>query len=192
MPLPPPVTIATLPSSRSTARMLPRMRAVRVLVVAGVLAAMTSPVAAAAQGDVAPLRWRVCSAVPEAECARLTVPLDDTNPADGRTIDLALTRVRARDPDRRIGSLLVNPGGPGAPGTDFATRIVGALPDEIQDRFDVVGWDPRGSGRSAGVRCDDELDPLYALDWDPDTDAERAALEDGHPPLRRLLCRDLG
>jgi pimeloyl-ACP methyl ester carboxylesterase len=148
-----------------------------VLVVAGLVSVMMQPGVAGAQGDVDPLEWRVCAAVPEADCARLTVPLDDTDPVNDRTIDLVLSRVRARDRDRRIGSLLVNPGGPGAPGAEFAAQIAGALPDEIQDRFDIVGWDPRGSGRSAGVQCDDELDPLYALDWDPDTVSERASLE---------------
>src|SRR5262249_45891389 len=53
------------------------------------------------------------------QCATLRVPLDYAN-ANSRTIDLALVRAPARDPSRRIGSLLVNPGGPGASGVDFA------------------------------------------------------------------------
>jgi pimeloyl-ACP methyl ester carboxylesterase len=95
-------------------------------------------------------------------------------------IDLALARVPARDPDRRIGSLLVNPGGPGAPGRDFATYLADLVPDEIRDRFDIVGFDPRGTGETIPVECDERLDPLYATDWDPDTDAERTALEDAN------------
>jgi len=132
---------------------------------------------AAASPQAASLSWHECARISGAECARLTVPLDDTNPADPRTIGLALSRVRARDPDRRIGSLLVNPGGPGAPGVDFAAEIADGLPEAIRDRFDIVGWDPRGTGRSGGVRCDDRLDGYYSLDWDPDTDVERAELE---------------
>ncbi|MEX2256503.1 MAG: alpha/beta hydrolase [Acidimicrobiia bacterium] len=151
--------------------------AVTAMLVAGGLGAVSAPAAARAQP--ATLTWRSCAGA-AAECARLTVPLDDTNPADVRTIDLALTRVPARDPDRRIGSLLVNPGGPGAPGADFASGIASILPDDVQDRFDIVGWDPRGTGASAGIDCTDDLDPLYALDWDPDTDAERVALEDAN------------
>ena len=134
--------------------------------------------AAAQPDDRGQLVWQPCRASSDAECARLTVPLDDTDPSDSRTIDLALSRVRARDPEHRIGSLLVNPGGPGAPGAAFAAQLAGVLPDEIQDRFDIVGWDPRGSGRSAGVQCNDRLDSYYALDWDPDTAAERRDLED--------------
>ncbi len=97
--------------------------------------------------------------------------------AESPTIQLALLRVPARDPDRRIGSLLVNPGGPGAPGLDFAASLAGGLPGEIQDRFDIVGFDPRGTGRTIPVRCADDLDPLYDTDWDPETEEERAALE---------------
>jgi pimeloyl-ACP methyl ester carboxylesterase len=115
--------------------------------------------------------------------ATLPVPLDDTV-AGGPTIDLALTRIKARKPDQRIGSLLVNPGGPGAPATDFAVDLAPSLPDEILDRFDIVGFDPRGVGKSAGVDCTDDLDPFYALDWTPSTDQERAALEAG---VRKLV-----
>ena len=123
------------------------------------------------------LTWKRCHGG-GAQCAKLAVPLDDTV-VGGPTIDLALVRIPARDPDRRIGSLLVNPGGPGAPGTDFAVDVAPSLPGEIQDRFDIVGFDPRGVGRSAGVDCTDNLDPFYALDWTPDDAAGRQALEAG-------------
>ena len=76
----------------------------------------------------APLRWRQCD---RGECATLAVPLDYAAP-DGRTIDVALFRVRALDPERRIGSLLVNPGGPGASGVDFARQAAFALPESIR------------------------------------------------------------
>ena len=148
------------------------------LLAAVCLAATAVPASAGAQRDEqpSPLRWRECARSSDAQCARLTVPLDDTNPDDHRTIHLNLARVQARDPERRVGSLLVNPGGPGVPGSGFAPEIAGALPEEIQDRFDIVGWDPRGTGQS-GIGCNDELDSLYALDWDPDTAVERHALE---------------
>lgn len=119
-----------------------------------------------------PLEWTPCQRG-YAECATLTVPLDDSV-ADGPTIDLGLARVPARDPDRRIGSLVVNPGGPGAPATDFAADFAPTLPDEILDRFDIVGFDPRGVGESEGVDCLDDLDPLYELDWTSTDAATRA------------------
>ncbi len=137
---------------------------------------------AGATTAAAKLGWKDCGGG-TVQCARLAVPLDDTV-ADGPTISLALARVPARDPERRIGSLLINPGGPGAPARDFAASIAPSLPGEIQDRFDIVGFDPRGVGGSEGVDCTDDLDPYYALDWTPQTDAERAALETG---VRRIV-----
>ncbi|QFG27580.1 alpha/beta hydrolase [Actinomadura sp. WMMB 499] len=83
----------------------------------------------------------------EAECARLKVPLDYRNP-DGRQAEIALLRVPARGGDP-IGSLVVNPGGPGFPGTDHAALIAAAwAKSPITERFDVVGFDPRGVGGS--------------------------------------------
>lgn len=105
----------------------------------------------------------------------MTVPLDDTV-ADGPTIDLSLVRYRALDQKRRIGSLLVNPGGPGASGVDYVLAVGQSLPDEIQQRFDIVGFDPRGVGESAPVDCIDDLDPLFDAEWAPDNARERRDL----------------
>jgi len=107
------------------------------------------------------------------------VPLDDASLDDGPAISLALVRIPARDSSRRIGSLVVNPGGPGASGVDMALGRASALPDEIRDRFDIVGFDPRGVGDSAPVDCTDDLDPLNALDWAPSTVEERKDLTAG-------------
>ena len=102
------------------------------------------------------------------ECATLEVPLDYTDPA-GDTIDLALLRVPATGD--RIGSLVVNPGGPGAPGTDYAAQAESALRRPLLDAYDVVGFDPRGTGDSSPVDClsDDDLDAYLAQDPDPDS-----------------------
>jgi pimeloyl-ACP methyl ester carboxylesterase len=83
------------------------------------------------------------------ECARLEVPLDYENP-DGRTAQIALLRVPARgEPGIRIGSLLLNPGGPGLPGMWHATDIAQKLTDSpVTERFDLIGFDPRGVGAS--------------------------------------------
>jgi pimeloyl-ACP methyl ester carboxylesterase len=143
-----------------------------------VVSAVPAIATAHAAGSDATLDWELCRGG-TAECATLAVPLDDTV-ADSATIDVALLRVPARDPERRIGSLLVNPGGPGAPGRDFAAGLAGSLPDVLQDRFDIVGFDPRGTGKTIPVECTDELDPLYATDWDPDTADERTTLEDAN------------
>ena len=91
------------------------------------------------------------------ECATLPVPLDHDDP-DGPTIDIALARVPAGDPDERIGSLVFNPGGPGGSGIDFISSAAVAVPAEISERFDLVGFDPRGVGASTAVDCDIEVD----------------------------------
>jgi pimeloyl-ACP methyl ester carboxylesterase len=88
------------------------------------------------------------------DCARLPVPLDYSKP-DGEKIEILVGRVRAKDPARRIGSLFANPGGPGEPGvTDgFLSSLADNLSPEIQARFDLVSWDPRGVPASAAVDC---------------------------------------
>ena len=108
-----------------------------------------------------------------AQCATIEVPLDYAAPAAG-TIKLALDRVPATDRAHRIGSLLVNPGGPGGSGLDYAKaadRIVGA---KLRARYDIVGFDPRGVGQSTPVKClsDSQLDTFLATDPDPETPAE--------------------
>ncbi|HMF04797.1 MAG TPA: alpha/beta hydrolase [Acidimicrobiia bacterium] len=121
------------------------------------------------------LEWTRCGG--ENECSKLAVPLDYDHPDNGRTMKVALLRVRATDPKKRIGSLLLNPGGPGAPGTQFARDFASVLPDKIRERFDVVGFDPRGSGKTSPVRCEDNLDGVFSADYSPDTPEERADLD---------------
>lgn len=106
-----------------------------------------------------------------AQCARVVVPLDYDAP-DGRTADIAISRVAAGGD--RIGALLVNPGGPGASGLGTALAADGT---ELADRFDVIGFDPRGVGASTpAVRCltDAEFDAQRAID-DGDTSSEGIA-----------------
>src|SRR5262245_33160854 len=90
----------------------------------------------------AALEWKACGSF---ECDTLSVPLDYGNPEVKQT-SIALVRQKAKDASQRIGSLLVNPGGPGASGIDFARAWARSLPQEIQARFDIVGFDPRGVG----------------------------------------------
>ena len=95
--------------------------------------------------------WRGCGS--RLQCARVRVPLDWARPG-GRKISLAVIRYLASHPDRRVGSLFFNPGGPGNSGVDFVRAGGGKLLDGFgQARFDVVSWDPRGSNASTPVRC---------------------------------------
>jgi pimeloyl-ACP methyl ester carboxylesterase len=137
-----------------------------------VLGAVVAP--ANAQSDVpSELRWRSCGS--GLECSTLRVPQDPANPSSP-LIDLAVVRAPARDRENRIGSLVVNPGGPGGSGVDFVSSVHSGFPSEVRDRFDIVGWDPRGAGRSDPVECVDDMASYYALDFSPDSDQERDEL----------------
>ena len=118
--------------------------------------------------------WTACRQ--SFECSTVTVPMDWANPA-GTSIGLAVMRHPAVG--TKVGSLLINPGGPGASGlaalkdaaTDFGRPLRGA--------FDLVSWDPRGVGMSHPVTClsDQEMDAYTASDSTPDTPAEIIALQ---------------
>ena len=96
------------------------------------------------------LTWTGCGG--GAECATATAPLDWENPGEGDDIELALVRHPATG--QAQGSLFINPGGPGASGFDFVRDSVDfAVSTDLQREFDIVGWDPRGVGRSSAVTC---------------------------------------
>ncbi|WP_433361666.1 alpha/beta hydrolase [Actinoplanes sp. CA-142083] len=96
------------------------------------------------------LRWYSCYGW--GECATAKVPLDYDRP-QGKQVTLALLRVKARDQKHKIGSLFVNPGGPGGSGVSIALAAPYFMSDALLDRFDVVGMDPRGIGFSDQVNC---------------------------------------
>lgn len=121
--------------------------------------------------------WEPCRSNDSHDCATLTVPVDYKAP-DGETFELALLRVPAEgDP---IASLVVNPGGPGAPGTSYAQAARLVFRQPLLRSFDIVGFDPRGTGRSNPIDClsDAEMDDFLAADPDPDTEAEAEEFAD--------------
>jgi pimeloyl-ACP methyl ester carboxylesterase len=120
------------------------------------------------------LDWADCD--DEYECTTVEVPLDYAAP-DGAVIELAVLR-RSAPGDDRVGSLLVNPGGPGAPGTEYARA--GPVNDDVAERFDIVGFDPRGVGESAPIDCLDDaaLDDVVETDGSPDDSAEVTQLQE--------------
>jgi pimeloyl-ACP methyl ester carboxylesterase len=104
-------------------------------------------------GDV---QWAACADQPAPwQCGTLTVPLDYRRVLDSGTVRIAVTRLPATDSTKRIGSLVVNPGGPGGSGVELAWGEASQLPAELTARFDLVGFDPRGIGRSTPVDCGD-------------------------------------
>lgn len=117
---------------------------------------------------------------PALDCGRVTVPLDYAQP-DGETATIAVLRKRATGD--RIGSLLINPGGPGASGMSFAPSIAGQIAGTpLAERFDLVGFDPRGVGSS---------EPAIDCETDAERDEERADIDvDGSPEGVAVLEAD--
>ncbi|MER5746969.1 alpha/beta hydrolase [Streptomyces sp. NPDC002225] len=118
--------------------------------VAGLVTAAPPPATAdgAARPAAAQLRWTDCGtkAYPRLQCAKVTAPLDHDDPS-GRRITLALSRVPHTSKNFQ-GPLLVNPGGPGGSGLTMAGFVASALPKAVAADYDVIGFDPRGVGRS--------------------------------------------
>jgi pimeloyl-ACP methyl ester carboxylesterase len=123
------------------------------LVVTAIALVSPTPGTRAAEAVVPPLSWTDCG--DGFHCGTMTVPLDYSRPA-GRRISLSLIKLPASDPARRIGSLFINPGGPGISAVAtvrHAARLI--YTPEVRARFDVIGMDPRGVGGSTTVRCYD-------------------------------------
>lgn len=125
--------------------------------------------------SVPSLSWSECPEGRALECAVLPVPRDWAE-LDGPIVELAVGRARARRGDARVGTLLTNPGGPGASGLEY----IAADPfgPALTDRFDVVSWDPRGVGRSTPLRCAGaSVEAFLADDPSPDSPQEWEAIE---------------
>lgn len=141
---------------------------------------------AALGDDLAPywsqsVEWESCG---EQVCAKVLAPLDWDEP--GRAaVEIAMRKVPSSNPTE--GPLFVNPGGPGFGGQDFAVSL-GA---DAWEGYDIVGWDPRGTGESTSVECGttEQTDEVFELDGSPDDDAERAALEEGWADFA-VQCRE--
>ena len=154
----------------------------------------SDPRPATSGGSTAPatsLDWTPCrgklTSQAGLQCATLAVPIDPATP-DGTTLDLALARKKSTgSADERIGSLVMNPGGPGGSGLEFLANASMAFPSSLTDRFDLVSFDPRGVGESDPVRCldDDQKDEQLEGDLSPDDDAERAHSEAQQAELRK-------
>lgn len=102
------------------------------------------------------LDWKACGDqdldAAGAQCAEVTVPLDYQQP-QGRTLTVAISRLKAADPGQRRGIMLSNPGGPGGPGLGLPLKMRPKLSPDVLARYDLIGMDPRGVGRSNPVDC---------------------------------------
>jgi len=120
-----------------------------VLTILTALAAAAPPAGAA---RAAVLAWSPCTQDATAQCTTLQVPIDWADPYSAK-VGIAVARRPATDAATRIGTLVVNPGGPGGSGVDFAVGSTYFFSDAVRRRFDIVGFDPRGVGRSNPVQC---------------------------------------
>lgn len=120
------------------------------------------------------LLWKNCG---DADCTTIKVPLDYSDPT-GPTIDIAAARVKATGD--KVGTLFVNPGGPGGSAVDYAKAADYIVTAAIRERYDIVGIDPRGVAKSDPIRCstDAQIDEFLAADGTPDTPAEEQQIID--------------
>jgi pimeloyl-ACP methyl ester carboxylesterase len=160
-------------------------RQIRGATVALALVAALLPIAAAPATATAPtpderprrLAWTACDG--GFQCSSLLVPVDYDDP-DGEQVAIALSRVRARTRADRIGVLVVNFGGPGDPTVQTLRGAIDRFPAVVRDRFDIVGFDPRGTGDSRAIDCFDDAtaDRLNTEDPTPDDAVELHAFYD--------------
>ena len=123
------------------------------------------------------LEWEDCAG--GLECTTFEVPYDYENPSIG-TFRLPVTRRLANNLSERIGTLLINPGGPGAAALDYVAYADQVFSNSIVDRFDIVAWDPRGVGQSdPHIDCVDSMDDYFGLDPSPDDESETQLLTSG-------------
>ena len=121
------------------------------------------------------LQWTSCSG---GECAKLRVPIDYANPG-GETMQLAVIRSKARSSGQRLGSLVYNPGGPGASPVQYISQSASSLvSSDVRRRYDLVGFDPRGVGRSQPIDCVS------------DSESTRSSAASTRRPTRRPRSRD--
>lgn len=171
--------------------------------VAGVMLGV--PGTGSAAVEAAPVNWGPCSAavlagVPADQvklysCGSYRVPIDHDNAALG-TIDIALMKRSALSPDKKIGSLFLNPGGPGGSGLRMAVAAGSIFQAPVLDRFDSIGFDPRGVGASNPLRCfttqedaDDVFSTLVAV---PLSRAEISGTLNGYRDYGRFCKNNAG
>jgi pimeloyl-ACP methyl ester carboxylesterase len=154
----------TVHSPHSRRRRLIAGTAALVTALAATLTYVGTPAAAAPAAP--PVRWAACTdtALAGFECATYLVPLDHDRPR-GATTPIALSRRPANNPAAKIGTVFVNPGGPGGAGRGLVRSATAIFSAAVLDRFDVVGFDPRGIGAGAPLQCfadDASAEALFA------------------------------
>jgi pimeloyl-ACP methyl ester carboxylesterase len=143
---------------------------------------------------VNPIVWTACdgSTNTEVECGNIEVPFDYADPEQGSFV-LYVKKHNAASPADRIGSMMVNPGGPGFGGSSLADDAQYYFSQDLIDRFDIIAWDPRGTGESTpAVDCVDTFDEYFGLDSPPDTPEEKQALIDASQAFNDKCAENSG
>jgi len=137
------------------------------------------------------LSWEKCDI--GFECTMVRVPLDYANPG-AKAITLSVVRHKATDKAHRMGSLLVNPGGPGGSGVEYAKSAEFIVTPAVLKKFDIVGFDPRGVGASTPLWCLNgaETDKFIAVDGSPTTPAQEREFVDQAKLLARRCVERAG
>lgn len=129
------------------------------------------------------ISWGACTSEPADDptadlsgfqCGSVVVPLDYANPA-GKDVTLALVKWPAANQANKVGSLLTNPGGPGASGVDFVEESKSEFDGALHAHYDIIGFDPRGLGRSDPITCLDDKTQDKLYEQDPPKDATARA-----------------
>jgi len=143
---------------------------------------------------VNPIEWNSCegSTSTEVECGNIEVPFDYADPDQGSFV-LYVKKHNAANPADRIGSMMVNPGGPGFGGSSLADDAEYYFSQDLIDRFDIIAWDPRGTGDSTpAVDCVDTFDEYFGLDSPPETPEEKQALIDASQAFNDKCAENSG
>jgi pimeloyl-ACP methyl ester carboxylesterase len=143
---------------------------------------------------VNPIVWTACdgSTNTEVECGNIEVPFDYADPEQGSFV-LYVKKHNAASPADRIGSMMVNPGGPGFGGSSLADDAQYYFSQDLIDRFDIIAWDPRGTGESTpAVNCVDTFDEYFGLDSPPETPDEKQALIDASQAFNDKCAENSG
>ncbi len=138
----------------------------------------TTPPSTTAATATSPLAWHDCGG--GFECSSLEVPVD-YSASTAEQVAISVIRKPATNPGPRRRSLVLNFGGPGDPGTETLRRAYEALPDSIRAAFDIVSFDPRGTGTSRPLDCVDDatFERLWSEDGTPASDADLPAYYEG-------------
>jgi len=140
------------------------------------------------------IEWTPCdgNTNSEVECGNIEVPFDYADPDQGSFV-LFVKKRSAASPADRIGSMMVNPGGPGFGGSSLADDAEYYFSQDLIDRFDIIAWDPRGTGESTpAVNCVDTFDEYFGLDSPPETPEEKQALIDASQAFNDKCAENSG